>query len=115
MQITVAVIELNPRRDNFLTVNGFDVQLSGANLTGSEKQIAWAEKIIINAARAIADGRFRKLPSVPTIEQAEKEIATINAFFAQHMGKLAGTKAADWIDLRNHGWEAFSIMLKKVA
>ncbi|KAB7765387.1 hypothetical protein [Xanthomonas sp. LMG 12461] len=113
MNIIISLIEFNPRRDNFVTVNGFDVHLSGANLTGSEKQIAWAEKIIINAARAIADGRFCKLPSLPTIEQAEKEIATINAFFAQHMSKLAGTKAADWIDLRDHGWEAFSVMLQK--
>ncbi|MCW0458955.1 hypothetical protein NB717_000023 [Xanthomonas sacchari] len=114
MKVTVALIELNPRRNGQVVVNGFDVSVEGASLTGSEKQVAWAEKIIADAVRDLAHNRFCKFPAAPSAEAVDAEIVKINDFLAEHMPKLDGTSAADWIDVRNHGWQMLSLMLRKV-
>ncbi|UNU01217.1 hypothetical protein [Xanthomonas translucens] len=114
MKVTVALIEFNPRRNGQVVVNGFNVHVEGANLIGSDKQVAWAEKIIADAVREVARNRFRKFPAAPAAEAVDAEIVKINEFFGEYMPKLAGTKATDWINVRDYGWEAISLMLRKV-
>ncbi|PPV06802.1 hypothetical protein [Xanthomonas axonopodis] len=113
MQITISTIERNERRNNQARINGFDVQLTGANLQGSDKQVHWAEQIICDLVKDLAKARFAKLGDFPAADAVDAEVATINQFLV-NLSKLACTNAADWIDVRSQGTDGLSAMLRKV-
>ena len=120
MQIKIAAIESNARRNGQALINGIDVQVLDANLQGSDKQVAWAESIIADAVKDLAEAVLRKAnagaPAWHIIDAGllDAEVAKLNASLAP-MGKLAGTRAADWIDNRHLGRRVVGHMMSKGA
>lgn len=107
--IIATPIELNERRDGHMIINGFDLSVTDAPaLTGTEKQVAWAEKIRSKFLEAVvrimtthhgltgpkADNRY----GFP-VDEVEGKVAIINADLARLAAKLHDRVAAkDWIE-----------------
>lgn len=113
MKIKVAVIENSPRRNGEAVINGFDVQVLDANLVGSEKQIEWAERIIAEAVRTVAGQVVGKVGDIVQADAVDASVAQVNTRLAV-MSKLAGSKAADWIDHRHLGAGVVAHMMAAV-
>lgn len=115
MKVTIAVIERNPRRNGQAVYNGADVRIEGANLQGTEKQIALAESVIVAAVKELTMLVLRRVSPSNIFDGGvlDAEIAKLNAAMAQ-MAPLAGTRAADWIEHRHLGRDVVAHMMRNL-
>lgn len=108
MQITIAATENNERRSGIANLNGIAVNVIGANLTGTDKQIAWAESIMASAIREVANRALNRVSSNGLFDAAalDATIAKINDGLEGIVAKLEGSSATKWIDTRHFGADA---------
>lgn len=111
MQISVSITELNARIDGIATVNGINVIITDSPLSGSEKQVAWAEDIRRKSVLMLADKALNMLTtsdSLLSVDGSELDAAVerINSEICPAIAaKIDGiTDARTWID--NRGLDA---------
>lgn len=92
-------------------INGYAIDLDGLQFTGSEKQVAWATKIVETETRVLVEtfvaAKARKAGHAANIlsaDEADAWMTEINSTLAaQVTPKLAGADAHTIIDARNGG------------
>lgn len=112
MQVTIT--ELNDRRDGLVVVNGYNVDLEDINLSGSDKQIAWAQKIIETETRVLVETfaaakakRAGHNASLVHETELNQWLVEINETLAVQVAtRLQGASAAKIIEARNGGLPA---------
>lgn len=105
MQITVKAIEVNARRNGVAILNGVEVNIDHINMQGSEKQIAWADKIARQDIRVMIEARVRKASTNGLYDAQELDalIAKLNAELVDVAARIDGKHASLWIDNRGGG------------
>lgn len=113
--ITIKAIERNTRDShNIAMLNGIDVQIDGLVITGTEKQIAYAQDIATQAVRLWADAELGKRCENRLWDGAELDamIAKLNADINAHAARLSGKPARVWIDNKGAGARVFAYVAK---
>lgn len=116
MQITISYKEINTRRegDNVISNPQIIATLADASeLTGSEKQVAWAQDLRIGSIRYLAEKMIFAETKVGNglydVAQLDAAISKINGLFPKVADKLAAiTSAKVWINGR--GDDAMTVL-----
>lgn len=107
MEIIISAIESNARRNGEAVINGINVSVANHGIAGSEKQVAWAVKILEAALKEAAIGALKKTGvdfrlAVVSADLLDAAVSKVNALMASVIApKLAATSAAKWIDNRD--------------
>lgn len=105
MNITISIIENNERRGNLANINGVRVEVEGATIAGSDKQVAWATQIMEDTLRQAARSALQRLgvhfDRLNDAAALDAAVEKVNGMMSILAGRLANTSAARWIDNRN--------------